>query len=265
MQFSNFPFKLEPQNFNDPNGTVKTVLPARDFYTEFKSVLPTIYQNSPNFMLRVKAITSTYQNLYDIIRSLVNVPNFIGTQSTSKNANCADVYLLMFARMLNVSFNINNFNSNQNTTIFIDDTEVKKNVAYKSILINTRGTHTDFEKYYVLRGIYDQFNNANVNQLVSRTAVFQSLFQDDPTNNTYELTNFIKDLAKIKAIGIRINEIAIINADQKFFTFGSNTNAYDPLNPVIIDFEEDLTTDRGNFATIDNNGLRQGAANFTKA
>ena len=77
MRLEKFPFQLTPQTFGDAAAT-STVLKARDFRSEFKEILPSIYQKAPNFIKVVELIADSYQELYDIIRSLANVPNVTG-------------------------------------------------------------------------------------------------------------------------------------------------------------------------------------------
>ncbi|MDE2292179.1 MAG: hypothetical protein KGL53_08860, partial [Elusimicrobia bacterium] len=95
---------LEPQFFFPVEDV--TQLPAIDFYEYAKGQLPQVYQNAPNFMATVRAISNNKQYLYNIIRSLVNVVNLNNTGNGTGDATANGIYLQMLASIFNAPYTI---------------------------------------------------------------------------------------------------------------------------------------------------------------
>lgn len=248
MELSQFPITLTPQAFDD-DSALKTVLPERDFFKEFKEMLPSVYQKAPNFLEVVKVIADSYQELYDIIRSLANVPNVAGDPDTTTGM-AKDIYALMFARMIGVNIV---YTQTASGTLLVDEGVLYDTIVQKLIAMNSRGTHRYYENYYISKNLYSYFNNTNIQELASRTVVLKTPFANDAASKAA----FEADIAKIKAGGIRINESQAV-ATSKFFWFSSNPNS----GGAIIDFESDTTTNRGNFGSLVG-GIPQGSGRFS--
>ena len=249
MRLEKFPFQLTPQTFGDTAAT-STVLKARDFRSEFKEILPSIYQKAPNFIKVVELIADSYQELYDIIRSLANVPNVTGVQSGGVAAS-RDVYLLMFTRLIDVSIR---YETNIDGSLNIEEGALYDDIAQKVIAMNSRGTHRYFENYYLSKGLYTYFTNTYVEETKERTVKLQTPFFSDAIKKSL----FEADISRIKGGGIRVNETQA-SSTNKFFWFSSNPAA---STGTVIDFESDPTTNRGNFGSL-LKGLPQGSGRFS--
>jgi len=251
MELPIFPFTLEPQAFTDSADNPETVLKPYDFFSEFEQLLPDVYINAQNFMEIVRQIADTYQYLYDVMRSLVNVPNFSFSNYLATGQSCSGVYLLMLARFLDIPISYTQINNeNQPIVAGVDDQILATNILTKIVLMNSRGTHKDFEDYYLAIDNYSQFIADNISEDIDGTLKLNTSFTNDSTTRNVTLAQFEKDITNLKAVGVRINDNRI-TLTPRIFTFSYNPN---PYNGTTIDYEGDKNSDYGNFGKISGDG-----------
>lgn len=165
---------LYPQVFPS---TAVTLLPEIDFYDYAFQQLPLIYQNAANFCGMLKAISSQKQNLYDIIRSLVNVYNLNDAGNlnpqTVPSGKPTGVYLKMLASVFNSSYSDS-----------YDDVQITSIIQQSVIFINSRGLPSDFYKYFVNVGMEYAFTNGNVEEDGNATIFFNVPVSNNPVSQS---------------------------------------------------------------------------------
>jgi len=204
---------LLPQNFDLDS---KTVLPTINFYERAKSTLPQVYLNAPDFLSLLKVICDAKQQIYDIIRSLVNIYN-MDNSDTLTDSTPSGVYLQMLANNLSAPFVLNPPDSDQ--TIFLS-------VRNRTTFVNSRGLFNDFYRYFVLNGFADEFNPEGVKEVGNATINMTVPLPGSGVPNP--LTKITYDMFRIKSAGIEIN----INPGVIFYFGFSNLDEPSSLNPT---------------------------------
>lgn len=151
---------LVPQLFGT---TAQTQLPALSMYDSAYSQLPSVYQNAPNFIGVLQAISAQKQYLYDVIRSLINSYNLndsLGSNNTD-SATPTGIYLKMVASVFNAQY----FPDSTDATIL----NLTQNITN---FVNSRGRPHDFFNYFDINGIGAYFTNLNVNEDGNATIYF---------------------------------------------------------------------------------------------
>ena len=222
-------YPLLPQVFG--TGAV-TQLPEIDFFQYAKNQLPSVYQNAPDFMQVVMAISANKQQLYDIIRSLVNVFNLNDTGNTTfppapsavpsgyldPDPNNVGQFLPIFAQMIASVFgapydagaaSLDIINATQNVVNFI----------------NSRGQPQAFFNYFNLNGLAGNFTNANVIEDGNATIFFDVPIENNPALKPNPFDQFIFDMNKLKGAGIKIR---VQSTPPPFFQYGALPSAGPP-------------------------------------
>lgn len=195
---------LKPQTFGE---NAVTQLPALDFFQYVKSQLPQVYQNAPNLMALLQVIATQKQYLYDVIRSLINSFNLNDTGKGSDSATPSGIYAQMIASVFNAPYA-------QGST----DSEIIIAAQNAITFVNSRGTFSDFYRYFYINGLADSFTNANIQEDGNATIFFNVPVFNTPDNPPNPFEIFLTSMQKLKGAGI---EIIANPANTTYFQYGS--------------------------------------------
>jgi hypothetical protein len=195
---------LTPQFFDSYS---VTQLPSIDFYNYALSQLPQVYQNAPNFTQTLLFISQQKQNLYDIIRSLVNVYNLNDTGAGITPAPPYGIYLKMLAAVFNAPYT-------QGQEDNVISTSIKNTVCF----VNSRGYPSDFYRYFYLNGLAGYFTNANIEEDGNASIFINVPVPDTPLTPPSPYQIFVNSMNKLKGAGIFI---VVTGLNIPFFQLGS--------------------------------------------
>ena len=195
---------LLPQDFgvNDD-----IALQKKDLYHDLFNKLPHIYKSAENFTGICKVFTNIFQYLYDIIRSICNIPNWNSDTDPPEG-----VYLRMAARLMCVDYNDSD-----------TDQQIYTKLKIKACIINSRGRPKDFFNYLSTAGVLPAsiepityIGNATITVTVNADTDFS------PPALYSQYDYVVGDLQQIKGAGIKIE---VIPQNPKVFCL-SGENGY---------------------------------------